>query len=80
MAVTPDVARVQMEDAVMFSLTATPHGDLHLDNGEFRESNFHGYPILRVSEVSAVDEVIIASQDDPRVRTRLACQLLRRRW
>ena len=46
MAVTPDVARVQMEDAVMFSLTATPHGDLHLDNGEFRESNFHGYSLL----------------------------------
>jgi isoquinoline 1-oxidoreductase/isoquinoline 1-oxidoreductase beta subunit len=65
LAVNPDVVRGQMEGAVMFGLTATLHGDLHLDNGEFRESNFHDYPILRMNEAPAVDVVIIQSDDAP---------------
>jgi isoquinoline 1-oxidoreductase beta subunit len=65
LAVNPDVVRGQMEGAVMYGLTATLHGDLHLDNGEFRESNFHDYPILRMNEAPEVDVVIIQSQDDP---------------
>jgi isoquinoline 1-oxidoreductase beta subunit len=65
LAVNPDVVRGQMEGAVMFGLTAALHGDLHLDNGEFRESNFHDYPILRMNEAPAVDVVIIQSDDAP---------------
>ena len=54
-----------MEGAVMFGLTATLYGNLELENGAFRESNFHDYPILRMNEAPAVDVVIVDSGTEP---------------
>ena len=64
-AVNPDIVRAQMEGAVMFGLTATLYGNLELENGAFRESNFHDYPILRMNEAPAVDVVIVDSGTEP---------------
>jgi CO/xanthine dehydrogenase Mo-binding subunit len=54
-----------MEGAVMYGLTATLHGNLELEQGAFKESNFHDYPILRMNEAPAVDVVIIDSGTEP---------------
>ena len=54
-----------MEGAVMYGLTAALHGNLELENGEFVESNFHDYPILRMNEAPAVEVVIIDSGTEP---------------
>ncbi|MEJ2087783.1 MAG: molybdopterin-dependent oxidoreductase [Gammaproteobacteria bacterium] len=64
-AVNPDVVRAQMEGAVMFGLTAALHGELHLDNGAIRESNFHDYPILRMNEAPEVEVIIVDSGTEP---------------
>lgn len=64
-AVNPDVIRAQMEGAVMYGLTAALHGDLDLDDGAIRQSNFHDYPILRMNEAPAVDVVIVESNEAP---------------
>jgi len=64
-AVNPDVIRAQMEGAVMFGLTAALHGELNLDNGAFRESNFHDYPILRMNEAPEVEVIIVDSSSPP---------------
>ena len=64
-AVNPDVIRTQMEGAVMYGLTAALHGELSIERGEFQESNFHDYPILRMNEAPAVEVVIIQSEEDP---------------
>ena len=64
-AVNPDVVRAQMEGPVMYGLTAALHGNLELDNGAIRESNFHDYPILRVNEAPELEVIIIQSSEAP---------------
>ena len=65
LAVNPDIVRAQMEGAVMYGLTAALHGELDLENGAIKQSNFHDYPILRMNEAPDVDVVIIDSSEDP---------------
>jgi len=64
-AVNPDIVRGQMEGAVMFGLTAALYGDLELVQGAFKQSNFHDYPILKMSEAPQVEVVIIDSGTAP---------------
>ena len=64
-AVNPDIVRAQMEGSVMYGLTAALHGELDLENGAIKQSNFHDYPILRMNEAPAVDVVIIDSTEEP---------------
>jgi len=63
--VNPDIVRTQMEGAIIFGLTAALHGDLHLEQGAIRESNFHDYPLLRMNEAPEVEVVIIDSDAPP---------------
>ena len=65
LAVNPDVVRAQMEGGVVFGLTAALHGNLQLDNGAIRESNFHDYPLLRMNESPEIEVVIVESENDP---------------
>ncbi|MCY4214909.1 MAG: molybdopterin-dependent oxidoreductase [Gammaproteobacteria bacterium] len=64
-AVNPDIVRAQMEGSVMYGLTAALHGELDLENGAIKQSNFHDYPILRMNEAPGVEVVIIDSAEDP---------------
>ncbi len=64
-AVNPDVVRAQMEGGVMFGLTAALHGNLELENGAIKESNFHDYPILRMNEAPEVEVIIVDSGTAP---------------
>ena len=64
LAVNPDVVRAQMEGSVVYGLSAALHGNLEIENGAIRESNFHDYPILRMHESPDV-EVIIVDSDEP---------------
>lgn len=63
--INPDIVRAQMEGAIMYGLTAALHGNLEIEHGEIRESNFHDYPILRMNEAPAVEVVMIGSESDP---------------
>jgi len=63
--INPDIVRTQMEGAIMFGLTAALHGDLHLEQGAIRESNFHDYPLLRMNEAPDVEVVIVDSDAPP---------------
>jgi isoquinoline 1-oxidoreductase/isoquinoline 1-oxidoreductase beta subunit len=65
LAVNPDVVRAQMEGGIVFGLTAALHGNLQLENGAIRESNFHDYPLLRMNESPEIEVVIVESDDDP---------------
>lgn len=64
-AVNPDIVKAQMEGSVMYGLTAALHGNLEVENGAIRESNFHDYPILRMHEAPAVDVVVMDSDEAP---------------
>ena len=54
-----------MEGAIMYGLTAALHGNLELENGAIRESNFHDYPILRMNEAPSVEVILIDSDGEP---------------
>lgn len=63
--VNPDVVAAQMEGSVMYGLTAALHGNLDLQNGVVKQSNFHDYPILRMNEAPKVEVVIVDSNEAP---------------
>lgn len=65
LAINPDIVVSQMEGAVMYGLTAALHGDLNLEGGVFKESNFHDYPIVRMNEAPAIEVVIVPSSEAP---------------
>jgi isoquinoline 1-oxidoreductase/isoquinoline 1-oxidoreductase beta subunit len=65
LAVNPDIVKAQMEGAVMYGLTAALHGNLELENGAIKQSNFHDYPILRMDEAPEVEVVIVQSDEAP---------------
>jgi CO/xanthine dehydrogenase Mo-binding subunit len=62
-AVNPDIVKMQMESGIVFGLTAALYGEINLVDGEVQESNFHDYPLLRMSESPAIEVVIVNSTD-----------------
>jgi isoquinoline 1-oxidoreductase beta subunit len=64
-AVNPDIVRQQMEGGIIFGLTAALYGEINIDNGRVRQSNFHDYRMLRMQDSPAIDVHIMASNADP---------------
>ena len=63
--VHPDMIRAQMESGIVYGLTAALHGEITIEDGRVRQSNFHDYPLLRIDEMPAVAVAIIADADRP---------------
>ena len=59
--VNPDTVAAQMEGGVAFGLTAVLYGQITIADGGVRESNFHDYPLLRMSEMPVVETHILQS-------------------
>ena len=64
-AVNPDIVRSQMEGGIIYGLTAALYGDLNLEAGAVKESNFHDYPMLRMNESPEIEVVIVDSGTEP---------------
>ena len=64
-AVNPDVIRAQMEGGIGFGLSAALHGAITLKEGAVEQSNFHDYPVLRISEMPAIEVHIVPSAEKP---------------
>jgi isoquinoline 1-oxidoreductase subunit beta len=64
-AVNPDIVRQQMEGGIIFGLTAALYGEINIDKGQVRQSNFHDYRMLRMQDAPAIDVHIIASAAEP---------------
>ncbi|MFK7734046.1 MAG: molybdopterin cofactor-binding domain-containing protein [Pseudomonadales bacterium] len=64
-AVNPQIVRDQMSGAIMFGLTAALYGEIDIVDGAVKQSNFHDYPILRMTEAPTVDVIIIDSVEAP---------------
>ncbi len=60
-AVNPDGLTAQMESGIVFGLTAALYGEISLEKGRVRQSNFHDYPMLRIDEMPEVETVIVDS-------------------
>ena len=60
-AVNPDIVVAQMQSGVVFGLSAALYGEISLEAGRVRQSNFHDYPVLRMPECPRIDVEIVDS-------------------
>jgi CO/xanthine dehydrogenase Mo-binding subunit len=63
--VHPDNTIAQIEGGVLFGLSAALYNEITIENGRVRQSNFHDYRTLRMSEVPPVEVHLIPSGDPP---------------
>lgn len=61
----PDGFRNQIEGGIVFALTAALYGEIDLEDGAVKQSNFHDYKMLRMGECPDIEVAIINSGDVP---------------
>ncbi len=55
LVVNPLTVSAQVESAVVYGLSAALHGKITMKDGVVEQSNFHDYPVLRLSEMPKMD-------------------------
>ena len=63
--VNPNLIAQQMESGIAFGLSAALYGQINVDKGRVRQSNFHDYPALRIDACPTVETEVIASTEPP---------------
>ena len=64
-AVNPDTIVAQLQGGHIFGLTAALCGEITLEKGRVRQSNFHDYRMLRIDRVPPIDMHVIKSRERP---------------
>ncbi len=65
MIVNPDTVKAQVESGIVYGLTAALKGRISIERGRVKESNFHDYQMLRMSEMPVVEVHILPSHLAP---------------
>ncbi len=63
--INPDTVAAQMEGAMVFGLSAALYGQITLEDGRPRQSNFNDYPVLRLHEMPQVSVHLVPSGEAP---------------
>jgi isoquinoline 1-oxidoreductase subunit beta len=63
--INPDVITAQMEGGIGFGLGAVLWGNITLENGQVKQSNFNDYRVLRINEMPKVEVYIVPSTEPP---------------
>jgi isoquinoline 1-oxidoreductase subunit beta len=63
LAVNPDGVRAQMEGGIVFGLTAALYGEITIENGQVKQSNFHDYQMLRMNRMPDIEVYIVPSTE-----------------
>jgi isoquinoline 1-oxidoreductase beta subunit len=61
----PDGFIAQMESGIVYGLTAALYGEIAIENGAVKQSNFHDYQMLRMNESPKIETYIINSDNWP---------------
>jgi isoquinoline 1-oxidoreductase subunit beta len=61
--VNPLSVEMQTQGAIVFALTAALRGEITIQDGGVRQSNFDDYEILRMADVPKVETVLVPSHD-----------------
>ncbi|MBN7796604.1 xanthine dehydrogenase family protein molybdopterin-binding subunit [Parahaliea mediterranea] len=64
-AINPDQVAAQMEGGIGFALAGALYGEIDIEQGEAKQSNFHDYRVLRIDEMPEVAVHIVDSRLDP---------------
>jgi isoquinoline 1-oxidoreductase subunit beta len=63
--VHPDLVHAQLEGAIIFGLSAALFGEVNIEGGRVRQSNFHDYPVARMSDTPKIEVHLLPSIDPP---------------
>jgi isoquinoline 1-oxidoreductase beta subunit len=63
--VNPDTVVAQIQSGINYGLTAGLFGVITLKDGRVEQSNFHDYPILRLSQAPKIEVEIVKSSEAP---------------
>ncbi|MDZ4697923.1 MAG: xanthine dehydrogenase family protein molybdopterin-binding subunit [Deltaproteobacteria bacterium] len=61
--VNPDTVVAQIEGGIIFGLTAAQYGKLQVDGGAIVESNFDGYPLLRMLDCPRIAVELVLNRE-----------------
>jgi len=64
-AVNPDTVITQLQGGLIFGVTAALYGEITIDKGRVRQSNFHDYRMLRIDQAPAIEVHVIPSGEAP---------------
>jgi isoquinoline 1-oxidoreductase beta subunit len=64
-AVHPDNIRAQLEGGMVYGLAAVLRGEITLENGAVKQSNFTDYPMLTMAEMPQTESYILPSTAPP---------------
>jgi isoquinoline 1-oxidoreductase beta subunit len=64
-AVNPDTVIAQLQGGLIFGVTAALYGEITIDKGRVRQSNFHDYRMLRIDQTPAIEVYVIPSGEAP---------------
>ncbi len=65
-AINPSNVRFQIEGGVIYGLSAALYGEITVEKGRVKQSNFHDYPVLRMPDVPVVEVHIVPSAEPPK--------------
>jgi isoquinoline 1-oxidoreductase beta subunit len=65
-AINPSNVRYQIEGGVIYGLSAALFGEITVEKGRVKQSNFHDYPVLRMPDAPVVDVHIVPSAEPPK--------------
>jgi isoquinoline 1-oxidoreductase beta subunit len=63
--VNPDTVIAQLEGGLIFGLTAALYGQIDIEKGRVRQSNFHDYRMLRMDQAPVIEVHLIPSKEVP---------------
>jgi isoquinoline 1-oxidoreductase subunit beta len=63
--VNPDTVVAQIESSVVFGLSALLFGEINLQNGRVRQTNFDNYRVARMTDSPRIDSYVIDSKEAP---------------
>lgn len=63
--VNPDRVKFQVEGAIIFGLSLAMMGEISVKEGKVQQSNFHDYPLLRITQCPDIEVIIIPSDAPP---------------
>src|SRR5262249_23224101 len=63
--VNPDTVKAQIEGGIIFGISGALWGEVTLENGRVRESNFHDVRVLRINEAPAIEVHLVRNGEAP---------------
>ena len=63
--VNPDTVEAQIQSSIMFGLGSATMQEITLKDGRVQQTNFHQFPIVRMSQAPVVDIMLVESTEKP---------------